>query len=82
MDRVSLSVWKSVRRWWNGTAEVRRALREGHGRSTLAACVELLERRELPAASPTAFRVAANPDPLRSLGPQSTLVVRGDFQDR
>ncbi len=40
----------------------------------------MLESREVPSAIP-AFRIPANPDPLRSLGPQSTLVVRVDLQD-
>lgn len=82
MDPVSKCVWKSVRRWWNGTTEVRRALRNGGGRYMLAACVEPLERRELPAATTPVFGVPANPDPLRSQGPQSTLVVRVDLTDR
>lgn len=75
-------LWRSMRRWWNGATEIRRALRDGRGRSSMLACVEELERRELPAADPTALRVPANPDELRSLGPQSTLVVRVDFADR
>lgn len=82
MSRGSNRIWQTVRSWWRGATEVRRALRDGRGRSTLAACVEPLERRELPAASATSFRVPANPDVLRSQGPQSTLVVRVDLEDR
>ncbi len=80
MRQISQQVWKSARSWWSGRKAIRRVVRGGNRDLVVSACVEMLEPREVPAATP-AFRIPANPDPLRSLGPQSTLVVRVDFKD-
>ncbi len=75
MLREPQQVWKSARNWWNGRKARRRRLCVGHRYSVVSACAEILEPREVPSAAP-AFRIPSNPDPLRSLGPQSTLVVQ------
>lgn len=80
MRQISQHVWKSALSWWSGKRALRRVLRGTQSYSVVSACVEMLEPREVPSATPV-FRVPANPDPLRSLGPQSTLVVRVDFTD-
>src|SRR5712691_5072524 len=78
----SQRVWKSAWNWWSGAAGGRSAKRGGRRCSVVPACAEILEPRDVPSATPAAFAVPANPDPLRSLGPQSTLVVQVDLKDR
>lgn len=75
MLREPQQIWRSAWKWWNGRKASRRRLGVGHRYSAVSVCAEILEPREVPAATP-AFRIPANPDPLRSLGPQSTLVVQ------
>lgn len=68
--------WTSVR---NLLIEASVARRERGGRCrefAMPTCAELLEHRELPAAASVGFTIPANPDPLRSQGTQSMLVVR------
>lgn len=80
MLKHSQWIWEFARNRWHkvtGVRHVRRAEAQGF---VAVACVEMLETRDLLAAASAGFQIPANPDPLRSLGPQSTLVVQVDLK--
>lgn len=73
-------IWEFARNRWHEATGVRHERRTEFRGLAAAACVESLETRNLLAANSAGFQIPANPDPLRSLGPQSTLVVQVDLK--